>query len=395
MKLATPSSRSRLRGGNRNPVASEHNILLTLGWYYPEIHRGVARFAREHCWHLTADFDDPVPRNWKGDGVVTLLGTQQNTWRRLRHLDVPIVDLAESRPNIALPRVTVDNAAIGRMAAEHFLERGYRRFAFVHRREMGVSRRRRDHFSAEVSRAGHHCEILSWQAERGKRPDTRERRQSWLIRRLTGMPKPLAILAMRDVEAVEVIEACLSADIAIPEQVAVLGVDNTETICDCLRVSLSSIDTDWERVGYEGAALLERLIRGDQAPTSPIYVRPSKVVSRQSTDALAVDHPEVVAALRYIHAHYSEPIGMNDVFRHVTMSRSGLEKAFREHYIRAPAEELRHIRLVQAKRMLRDTDEKILTVAKLTGFQTPHNLCRTFKHKVGITPREYRRSYSK
>jgi len=157
------------------------------------------------------------------------------------------------------------------MAARYFLDRGYRNFAFFHRWDLGASHRRRDSFQAELARYGHRCEILSWQKERGKRTDTRDQRHKWLIHHLTALPKPLALLAIRDIEAVEVIEACLSADLSVPEQISILGVDNSETICDCLRVPLSSIDNNLEQVGYEGAALLERLIGGESPPTSPIY----------------------------------------------------------------------------------------------------------------------------
>ncbi|QGJ70961.1 Transcriptional regulator [Planctomycetales bacterium 10988] len=390
--LRQASKRKQARPAPAQPREAR-NILLALGWYYPEIHRGVARFARDHGWHLTADFDDLVPKHWNGDGVITLLGAQQNIWRQLRRLRVPIVDLAESRPNISLPRVTMDNAAIGRMAAEHFLERGYRHHAFVHRWDLGVSRRRRDHYRATLSEAGYRCEILSWTRENRGKPDTRAQRHRWLMRRLQTLPKPLAVFAMRDVEAVEVIEACLAAGLHIPDEVAVLGVDNTETICDCLRIPLSSIENQWEQVGYEGASLLDRMLQGADPPTSPLYIPPTGVVERRSTDSLAVDHPGVVAALRFIHEHAHEPIRMDQVTQHVAMSRSGLEKAFREHYVRAPMEELRHFRLQVAKKMLLETDDKILTIAKRAGFQTSANLCRAFHQQVGLTPKEYRTSH--
>jgi LacI family transcriptional regulator len=205
------------------------------------------------------------------------------------------------------------------------------------------------------------------------------------------LPKPVAVFA-RDNEAVEVIEACFSAKLLVPDQVAVLGVDNNEMVCDCLRVPLSSIDNNLERVGYEGAALLERLIRGEAAPSSPIYISPSGIIERRSTDSLAADHPQVSAALRFIRDNAHRPIGMMDIVEHVRMSRSGLEKAFREHYLRAPVEELRHTRLERAKRMLRETNEKIAAIARLTGFQTPHNLCRAFRQRLALTPKQFRRT---
>jgi LacI family transcriptional regulator len=373
--------------GNR-PAA--RNILLALGWYYPEIHRGVARFARDHGWHLTADLDNPVPRHWNGDGVVTLLGARRGLWNRLKNQKVPIVDLAESRPNITLPRLTMDNAAIGRLAAEHFLDRGYVHFAFTNRHELGVSRRRREAFSLALASAGRPCHVLSWQRERGRKLDTRDNRHRWLMTRLQMLPKPLAVFAARDIEAVEVIEACFSVGLVVPDQVAVLGVDNTETVCDCLRVPLSSIDDNLEQVGYQGAALLQGLLQGQMAPVSPVYVPPAGIVVRRSTDWLAVGHPQVVKALRFLDDHAEHPIGTNDVARHVGMSRSGLEKAFREHYVRAPMEQLRQIRLARAKSMLLHTNLRVVAIAEQCGFQTAHNLCRVFRHGVGVTPKQFR-----
>ena len=370
------------------------NVLLSLGWYYPEIHRGVARFARDQDWHVTADFDDPIPAHWQGDGVIALLGARHNHWPQLRRLRVPVVDLAESRPNIRLPRVTMDNFAIGRMAAEHFLESGYRHFAACRRWELGVSRRRCDAFQLTVNSDGHDCELMSWQRERGDQVDTRQKRHRWLMKRLSKLKKPVALFAVRDVDAVEVIEACAAAGISVPDEVAVLGVDNNEMICDCLRVPLSSIDPNLEEVGYQGAALLSCLLSGKRPPLNPIYIAPIGIVRRRSSDGLAVEHSAVAAALRFIHDHAHEPIRMVDVTAHVEISRSGLEKAFREHFVRAPMEELRRVRLQRAMSMLRETDLTVTEVAEQAGFQTAHSLCRNFRQHLRITPGNYRTTTS-
>ncbi|MFI4873898.1 MAG: substrate-binding domain-containing protein [Blastopirellula sp. JB062] len=366
------------------------NVLLALGWYYPELHRGVARFARDHRWHVTFDFDDMVPHDWRGDGVITLLGAQQQLWEKLRQFDVPIVDLSESRPDIALPRVTMDNAAIGRMAAEHFLDRGFRHFAFVHRWELGVSCRRRDAFVAGLALHDRHCQVLCWQLQRGDRSDSRVQRHRWLTQQLIKLPKPLALFVPRDIEAVEVIEAAMAINAIVPDEISVLSVDNIEIICDCLQTPLSSIDSNLEQVGYEGAALLARLLAGEQAPDEPAYIAPNQVIERRSTDALAVNHPEVAAALRYMQDNAHRSINMVDVFHATAMSRSGLEKAFRENYVRPPMEELRQIRLRRAKRMLLQTDDKIANIAKEVGFETSQNFCRIFRHATGMTPRQFR-----
>ncbi|MBN2580464.1 MAG: XylR family transcriptional regulator [Pirellulales bacterium] len=392
--MSNQSSRIQIRRPSA-PENGERSILLALGWYYPEMHRGVVRFARSHNWHLFVDLEEMVPKHWQGHGVITLLAARQNTWKKLRHLKVPIVDLAESQPEIPLPRVTMDNAAIGQMAAEYFLNHGYRHFVFMDRWGMGVSQRRGQYFQETLQEVGRSCRMFSWQEDRGKRNDTRENRHRWIIHRLREMPKPLAVLASRDVEAIEILEACFSANLLVPEQVAVLGVDNSENFCDCLRVPLSSIDDRLEKIGYEGAALLERILQGEKPPTEPIYIPPAGIVERRSTDCLAVDHPEVAKALHFIYKHAHLPITLRDVLQHLTMSRSGLEKAFREHYVRAPMEELRRIRLERAQKMLLETDEKILTIARLTGFQTPQNLCRFFTEQLGITPKRFRLAHRK
>jgi len=369
------------------------NVLLVLGWYYPEIHRGVTQFARDHQWHITADFEDPVPEHWTGDGVITLLGAQRGLWDQLRQLGVPVVDLAESHPEIRLPRVTIDNLQVGNLAAEHFLERGYQRFAFYQRWDLGVSFQRRSGWTQRLAEDSYESDSLIWERERGDCPDTRAERHRWLIQRIGELQKPVAIFATRDSDAVEIIEACLAAGFAVPEAVGVLGVDNTETICDCLQVSLSSVICNWERVGRKGAQLLNDLMTGTEAEGTVRYIPPSGVATRQSTDAMVVPHLEVSAALRFIRAHFRESIRMQDILAAVPMSRSGLEKAFREHYVRPPMEEVRRLRLQEAQRLLRETDDKVHTVARRSGFVTSHNLCRAFQQSLSTTPAQYRRAH--
>jgi LacI family transcriptional regulator len=169
-----------------------------------------------------------------------------------------------------------------------------------------------------------------------------------------------------------------------------LGADNNVTLSDCLSVPLSTIDTNLKRVGYEGAALLDRLMSGEQPPDGPVYVPPAGIVQRRSTDMLAVEHAGVAAALEFIQAQHHRNLSVPEIAGAVAMSRSGLEKAFRDYYVRPPAEELRRARLEHAKAMLRDTDEKIAGVARATGFQTSQNLCRVFRRSIGTTPKQYR-----
>lgn len=370
--------------------AEHRQVLLALSWYYPEIHRGVVEYARRHHWHVTADLDDPVPRHWAGDGVLTHLGRRTEIWTRLERLDVPIVDLTESHPEIPLPRVTMDNAAIGRMAARFFLNRGYRRCGMVHRWELGVSRGRRQAFLAELDQAHATCRTLCLHEKLGSHVDDRTRRHEVLASWLKSLRYPVGILASRDDEAVEVIDACFALGLHVPEQVSVLGVDNTDTICDCLRVPLSSVDTNLETVGYEGARLLDELMSGNPPHDGPVYIAPGGIVERRSTDSMAIAHDKVAQALRYIRDHHAEPIDVPRVARAVAMSRSGLEKAFREHFVRAPGEELRRIRLEHVQRRLRTSADTLDAIALQTGFQSAQHLCRAFRREFGTTPKRYR-----
>ncbi|WP_044256028.1 xylose operon transcription regulator XylR [Rhodopirellula sp. SWK7] len=366
------------------------HVLLALGWPYQEIHHGVARFARDNEWHVTADYDDPVPDGWSGDGVLTLLGAREDLWEKLRDIKQPIVDLTESRPQIALPRVTVDNLAIGKKAAQFFLDRGYTNFTFMHRWEMGVSQNRRQGFVQHLKEAGFECTVHSWQLENPNARHDRRSRHQWMVSRLTELPKPVAVFTARDTDGVEIIEACDRAGIRVPDEVAVLSVDNQEAICECLRCPLSSIEVDWELVGYKGAELLHQLINGGERPEQTLYVPPSSIADRESTNFLAVQEPNVFAALQFIHRHFHEPIQMCDIVHHIGISRSSLEKAFRAHFRRAPIEELRRIRFESVKMLLQTTDDSVANIALQSGFQSDHNLCRAFKREFMMTPSEFR-----
>jgi LacI family transcriptional regulator len=352
------------------------NILLALGWYYPEIHRGVAKFARDHRWHVTADFDDPVPKRWNGDGIITLLGAREELYEQLHRFDVPIIDLAESRPEWKLPRVTMDNAAIGRLAAEYFLNKGFRNLAVVQRWNLNVSRTRREHFMLTAKQAGASVEVLNWQLEQENRSSTYSDRHQWLRDRLSQLSTPLAVFAARDYEAVEVIEACVHLNRRVPEEIAVLGVDNSEVICESLCVSLSSIDPGLEKIGFEGASMLESLLTGVKPSFDPKYIAPLGIAERHSTSILAVEHPLVAEALHFIHANAHRALDMHDLIRHVGLSRSGLEKAFREHYVRPPIAEFRRVKLDYVKAKLVETDHSIGSIAIDCGFSSTHHLDR-------------------
>lgn len=374
-------------------MSKPRKVLLALSWYLAEIHHGVARYAKEQGWSLQADmaFDSEIPWGWEGDGVITLLGSEPEEVEFVRSVSSPVVDLALTRSEIPLPRVSVDNQAVARMAAEHFLGRGFRNFAYFGRYGLGVDLRRRDYFQRCLATNDFDCEIIAWEKERGDRPDTWEMRRVWLAERIGRLPKPLAVFTSRDKDGAEAIDACLDAGIHVPEEVAVLGVNNNELLCDFLSVPLSSIDIAWARVGYEGAALLGRLMDGEPPPGSPTLLPPNELVVRHSSDILAVEDLDVARALRFIWERYTDAnVGVPQVAAAVHMSRSRLDKAFRKHVGRNVGEEIRLLRLRRVKKLLLETKWTLEEIGRASGFATQPHFYRTFKKTEGLTPRAYR-----
>ncbi len=371
------------------------NILLALGHYHHTTHRGVARYAREHNWHLVGDmaFTAEVPAGWNGDGIITVLSFRRELVDFVLSRDVPRVDLSLTRGDIALPRVLGDNEAIGRLAAEHFLERGYRHFAWFSHTEGWVAAERTAGFSGALEEAGFAPEMMVWEHREGHGADTWSARRRWLIGRLASIPRPLAVFAYNDALAANMIDACIEGGIRVPEEVAVLGVDNDDLVCECLSVPLSSVCHDLETIGYEGAALLDRLIDGQRPPAEPVRVPPRGVVTRKSTDIIAVEHLETAKALRFIWENYHRPIGVMDVVAATSMSRRGLEKAFHTYISRSIHRELCRVRFEKVEQFLAESDLTVTEIAARTGFTRPQYLCNVFKRTTGTTPNQYRAAH--
>jgi LacI family transcriptional regulator len=197
-------------------------------------------------------------------------------------------------------------------------------------------------------------------------------------------------MAINDHVAMELLQACELAQLRIPERVVVLGVDNDELVVDLTAVPLSSVDSNRERIGYEAARLLDRLIDGKPPEHKVNLIPPKGVVTRKSTDILAVNDTDVAIAIHYIWEHFREPITVDDVARQTTLSRRHLQDRFMEHVGRTLFEELTLQRLNYAKRLLEQTDEKAYTVARLAGFGSAERMSKVFRRTIGMGPRTYR-----
>jgi len=374
----------------------QKRVLLMLGYYEHRMHLGVARYARQANWILDtsmAHYGRP-PDCRQCDGVLALLlPDRRELARALRKLRAPIVDLVADVPAVATARVLLDNAAIGRTAAEHLIERGFRNLAFFRCTDYTDARGREVGFSDRLAQGGLRYHRLDWFSAVRKRP--RLEMIAWLAKRLGELPKPLGVVAQSDHRAVKIINACELAGLAVPEQVAVVGVDNDEYTCQFAPVPITSIDSNREEYAYRGAQLLDELMQGHPPPAEPILIPPRGLIVRRSSDILAVDHPEVAKALSFIWRHFCDRIKVADVVAATTMSRCSLYRAFEDQLGRTIRQEIERKRIEHAGKLLATSDDKVSHVARQCGFGSGEQYCRAFVRVTGLTPREFRKRAQK
>lgn len=325
-------------------------------------------------------------KRWNGDGVI-VRGENPQLARAVSSLDTPVIDLTPSRLLKDAPWVKADDAAIARLAAQHFLTRGFRQFAFCGDARYSWSNRRGEQFGLLVRAAGHpyHTYDSKTPAAGGDEIDDIAQ---WLAR----LPKPIAVFACYDNRGQQVLEACRRAGISVPEQVAVLGVDNDAVLCVLSPPPLSSVILNTRRTGWESAALLALMMNGERLPPDAHLIPPIGIETRQSSDILAVADPKVAAALRYIREHACEGIQVRDVLKHCPMARRALEVRFRKFIGRTPREEILRVQLNRVKELLVGTELPVWQIAERTGFE-PEYLSVVFKAEMGVAPSEYRKQF--
>lgn len=374
--------------------ARPKRVFFASSWWNSEMIRGVARYAAKAGWHLDLQMclTGQIPRTVASDGLIVLPGTERRDISRLiRHSNCPTVALTLNEPRHKLPRVDVDNLALGKCAAEHFLDRGFTTFAFYSRGWQHVDELRFTGFAQAVSAAGYRATRLLPDVTRNRRQDTWPNRLRWLQRHLPALPKPVAIFSTDDTVAVEVIEACLNAHLAIPGDIAVLGVGDFEVFRESMAVPLSSIIVNYDRITHEACALLDQMMAGRKIREDTILIPPGGIAVRRSSDTIAAQSAETAKAIRFIFEHHAEPIGAHDIIRAAGVSKNRLYAAFQRELSSTPAAVLTRVRIIRAKRMLHETREKIQAVAEACGFGDPVNLYRCFHRHAGKSPRAFRR----
>ncbi len=289
----------------------------------------------------------------------------------------------------------LDNRPIARLAYEHLVQCGMRTFAFCGspRGENPPQDLRREYFVQLVESNGQKCDVFLGQTIRGRKYSW-EREQEGMAHWIKSLPKPVGVMASNDDRGHQLLDACRRAGVSVPDEAAVIGVDNDSNLCNLCTPPLSSIDTNPSRVGYEAAALLMRMINGEKAPREPVLLRiPRGLVRRQSTDVLAVDDPDVVKALRYIREHACDGISVSDVISQTNHSPSTLERRLKALLGRSVKSEISRVRLERVKLLLQESNLKIRQIAERTGFAEAKYLCQVFNASEGMTPTNYRKQF--
>jgi LacI family transcriptional regulator len=363
--------------------------------------RGIADYVRVHGpWsiylqrHHLYDVTPAWLKDWRGDGIIARVENRRIA-RSIRGRRLPVVDLRGRLLELDRPAILTDDAAGARLAAAHLLERGFRQFAYCGFVGTHYSDERSRVFNRLIEQAGFRCFTYEppthW---RGRHPEKTEIAEGLgeqhVMRWLRQLPRPIGLMACNDARGQQVLNACRDLGIHVPEEMAVVGVDNDDVICDLCDPPLSSVAPNTAKIGYEAAALLARMMRGEAAPRQPIYVEPVGIVTRRSTDVLAITNADLTAALRFIRDHACAGISVADVLTHVSLSSSALERQFRKLLGRTPKAEIVRVQLDRAKQLLAETGWPLKKIALAAGFRHPEYLSAVFKYKFGQTPGQYR-----
>jgi LacI family transcriptional regulator len=337
----------------------------------------------------------PKIKQWGGTGIIARIETPA-VGKALLATKLPIVamdlnpeQLDSDSPFSRCSELSSDSSHAAELAAEHLLERGFRNYGFVGVANRIWSHRREGAFCAAIKKAGFDPYVYPLPRRRADRQWGCE--QAILEDWLRGLPKPLGLMTCNDDRGRQVIEACRGVGLQVPEQAAVVGVDNDELLCELADPPLSSVVLGAERGGFEAAALLAGLMSRRIRKPRHIVTSALRVVTRHSTDVTVLEDAEVAQALRYIRKNATEPLGINDVVCAVATSRRSLEIRFKKAMGRTVHDEIRRVRLDRAMQLLAETNLPLAGIAAASGFNTPSYLAQIFKRETGTTPAQYRR----
>lgn len=369
--------------------------------YDVKVIEGVAAYVREVAdWDIYIEENAlnhqqlPDLRSWKGDGILADFDDPKVA-RAVMASGIKAVAFGGGygwyNPASKIPYFFTNNAVVADLAAEHLLQRGFRHFAFCGYQPSpinGWSDERAEAFCRRIRAAGFPCDC-----HRGPRHST----HNWpefrdaLARWLHSLSKPVAIMAATDKRARQMLDVCRFAGFRVPDDIAVVGVDNDEMLCQLCAPPLSSVEQGARRLGYEAAAQLDRLMNGAKSPRLRVVIDPVGVVARQSTDILSVEDPDVRQALKEISQFACEGITPGEVARKVGCARSTLELRFGQTLRRSIFSEIRRVRIGRAEQLVQETAVPLKQVAARCAFRSVQHMTTKFKQQFGKTPAKLRR----
>ena len=362
--------------------------------------RGIVKYS--HLHEQWAFYSEPggeersLPRmkNWHVNGIIARVSDNKKD-KEIIAMGLPFIAVAFKNQVPGVPNIIADNVTIGRMAAEHLVNCGFQQFAFCGFASLDWSVERRESFSKKLAEAGFQPQI--WDRPRHKLTRLWEQEQTIMADWLKSLPKPIGLMTCNDDRSRHVIEACKIAGLHVPEEVAIIGVDNDDLICNLSDPPLSSIALNSEKAGYEAAELLHKLMAGEKKPKENINIimYPTHVVTRQSTNILAMKDHDVVKALRFIRQHSKEPIQVRDVVEAVAISRTNLYERFRRSIGHSPNKEIRRARVEHIVQMLMNTNLSVSEIAFTLGYSSASHIARYFRQEKGISLKDYRKLYGK
>jgi len=353
---------------------------------------GIADYARG-AWVFTTNGEaNDLPlthlKGWRGDGIIGSVATEADA-RAARRSKIPVVTFLALLKDPGVPRVMMDQGAIGRLAADHLLSRGFRQFGFYGLDGAGYSSFREAAFVDRLRAEG-------FPVHRHSSPNMLDGHHRWddtisgICKWIEPLPGPVGIFAVSDARARMVAEACHMVGRRVPEEVGVIGADNNQFDCELGAPKLSTVECDWRQVGYRVAGLLDDLMNGRPAPADDQLVLPTGVIVRESTDVTIVDQPAVARAAAFARAHLDQCFGVKALVAAARVSRRHLEMAFAESLRRTPAEYLAELRVQRAKALLRSSDVTLSRVARECGFSDLRHFSRVFERVEHASPVRYR-----
>jgi LacI family transcriptional regulator len=363
------------------------------GWGRRLVH-GILMYAQKHGgWHVWVEArgqDEKLrlPPGWRGDGIIARVSSpalaEHLSGRRA------VVNISSIKPRGArFHSVASDTKACAQVAADHLLDRGLRNFGYCSLVERGYVDFHRRAFAEVLGSRGYPCAVYSPGRGCGKRAPWEAQLES-LIDWLRGLPKPVGILTWATKSGVELINACGDAGIRVPDEIAVLGGDEDDLLCEACRPPLSSVHVAAEQIGHDAAQMLDELMQGRKPAVQDIQIAPTGIVARQSTDLLAVEDTDLVAAIRFIRDHCDETIQVVDVARAASVSRRSLERRFLSFLGRTIHDEIARAHLERAIDLLVRTEMPIPAIASAAGYGSSEYFATVFKKSMGTTPLKYR-----